>query len=194
MVEPSGAAGLAAALSGQFGRWNRAGAGWGKTMRCRKVGVVLCGGNVDLGPVEIVRRGCRPRRRASPRTARQRDVHDQRVIQTDRNECIARARSRSYSLSTHSCLSRRPVRSDVRLFGSPSRRWASRRLDPPPRPSRLPSRPTDPARAIFPLDLFRPHVRPRERPSKPTRVTRTTPPRGVAVQPGQSPPSSTLLA
>ena len=49
VVEPSGAAGLAAALSGQFGRWNRAGAGWGKTMRCRKVGVVLCGGNVDLG-------------------------------------------------------------------------------------------------------------------------------------------------
>ena len=48
-VVGAGPAGLAAALSGQFGRWNRAGAGWGKTMRCRKVGVVLCGGNVDLG-------------------------------------------------------------------------------------------------------------------------------------------------
>ena len=49
VVEPSGAAGLAAALSPAFADLNAKSAGWGKTARCRKVGVVLCGGNVDLG-------------------------------------------------------------------------------------------------------------------------------------------------
>jgi len=49
VVEPSGAAGLAAALSPAFAEYNAKHAGWGKTVRCRKVGVVLCGGNVDLG-------------------------------------------------------------------------------------------------------------------------------------------------
>jgi serine racemase len=49
VVEPSGAAGLAAALSPAFADLNAKSAGWGKTVRCRKVGVVLCGGNVDLG-------------------------------------------------------------------------------------------------------------------------------------------------
>ena len=49
VVEPSGAAGLAAALSPAFADLNAKSVGWGKTARCRKVGVVLCGGNVDLG-------------------------------------------------------------------------------------------------------------------------------------------------
>ena len=40
---------LAAALSPAFADLNAKSAGWGKTARCRKVGVVLCGGNVDLG-------------------------------------------------------------------------------------------------------------------------------------------------
>ncbi len=42
VVEPSGAAGLAAALSPAF-RDSAAGAG------CRRVGVILCGGNLDFG-------------------------------------------------------------------------------------------------------------------------------------------------
>ena len=61
--------GLAAALSGQFGRWNRAGAGWGKTMRVSQGGggalrrerrhKASCGN----------RTGCRPRRRVAANRA-----------------------------------------------------------------------------------------------------------------------------
>lgn len=42
VVEPSGAVGLAAALSSQLGEHPA-------LERCRRVGVVLCGGNADLG-------------------------------------------------------------------------------------------------------------------------------------------------
>jgi serine racemase len=48
VVEPSGAAGVAAALGPAFRAWNRAAPKWGRTLRARAVGVVLCGGNVDL--------------------------------------------------------------------------------------------------------------------------------------------------
>ena len=48
VVEPSGAAGLAAALSPEFATFNAKNAQWGKTVRCEKIGIVLCGGNVDL--------------------------------------------------------------------------------------------------------------------------------------------------
>ena len=48
VVEPSGAAGLAAALSPAFADLNAKSAGWGKP-RVPKVGRRLCGGNVDLG-------------------------------------------------------------------------------------------------------------------------------------------------
>jgi|TARA_B110000977_G_scaffold201072_1_gene293985 serine racemase len=48
VVEPSGAAGLAAVLSDDFAAHNAKHAKWGKTTRCQKIGVVLCGGNVDL--------------------------------------------------------------------------------------------------------------------------------------------------
>jgi serine racemase len=41
VVEPSGAAGLAAVLSPQFGRQLGG--------SCQRVGVILCGGNLDLG-------------------------------------------------------------------------------------------------------------------------------------------------
>jgi serine racemase len=42
VVEPSGAVGLAAVLSEQFGAHPR-------LQGCRRVGVILCGGNVDVG-------------------------------------------------------------------------------------------------------------------------------------------------
>ncbi len=44
----AGAAGLAAVLSDDFAAHNAKHAKWGKTTRCQKIGVVLCGGNVDL--------------------------------------------------------------------------------------------------------------------------------------------------
>ena len=42
VVEPSGAVGLAAVLSPQF-------AADARLRDCKRVGVILCGGNVDLG-------------------------------------------------------------------------------------------------------------------------------------------------
>ena len=42
VVEPSGAVGLAAVLSQQFDEHPR-------LRGCRRVGVILCGGNVDVG-------------------------------------------------------------------------------------------------------------------------------------------------
>ena len=48
VVEPSGAVGLAAAMSTQFKEFNRQNPPWGKVSKHKKVGVVLCGGNVDL--------------------------------------------------------------------------------------------------------------------------------------------------
>ena len=48
VVEPSGAVGLAAAMSTQFKEFNRKNPPWGKISKHKKVGVVLCGGNVDL--------------------------------------------------------------------------------------------------------------------------------------------------
>lgn len=42
VVEPSGAVGLAAVLSQQFDEHPR-------VRDCRRVGVILCGGNVDVG-------------------------------------------------------------------------------------------------------------------------------------------------
>ncbi len=41
VVEPSGAAGLAAAMSPQFSAAR-------EYSRCQRVGVILCGGNIDL--------------------------------------------------------------------------------------------------------------------------------------------------
>ena len=49
VVEPSGAAGLAAALSPRSRTSTPKARAGGKPRGCRKVGVVLCGGNVDLG-------------------------------------------------------------------------------------------------------------------------------------------------
>ena len=40
--------GLYSALGPAFRAWNRAAPKWGRTLRARAVGVVLCGGNVDL--------------------------------------------------------------------------------------------------------------------------------------------------
>jgi threonine dehydratase len=40
--------GLAAAMSTQFKEFNRRNPPWGKVSKHKKVGVVLCGGNVDL--------------------------------------------------------------------------------------------------------------------------------------------------
>ena len=42
------AGGLAAAMSTQFKEFNRKNPPWGKISKHKKVGVVLCGGNVDL--------------------------------------------------------------------------------------------------------------------------------------------------
>jgi serine racemase len=45
VVEPSGAAGLAAALSDDFAT---------RHCGCKSVGIILCGGNVDLDAIDFV--------------------------------------------------------------------------------------------------------------------------------------------
>jgi len=53
VVEPSGAVGLAAVLNPDFQQKYNSGGGGGGGGKMANVGVILCGGNVDLSSVEF---------------------------------------------------------------------------------------------------------------------------------------------